>query len=102
MLFYMNDKDFDNDDNPYGKFVFHQYTNMEGPEDIYDNRKGFNDNEIPLQLCDSGEFDWRSKEIKYYCPKFDESHFLHGGFSADKYSWLRLIIHVCDDSEEAR
>jgi hypothetical protein len=45
--------------------------------------------------------DWRSKEIKYYCPKFDETHFLHGGFSASKYSWMRLSIHVCDDREEA-
>ena len=33
---------------------------------------------------------------------FNESHFIHGGFSADKYSWLRLAVHLCDDREEAR
>ena len=43
MLFYMNDKNFDNDDNPYGKFIVHQYTNMDGPDDIYGKRKNFND-----------------------------------------------------------
>lgn len=34
MMFYMNDQTFDNDDNPYGKFIFHMYTNMDGPDDV--------------------------------------------------------------------
>lgn len=102
MLFYINNKTFDNDDNPYGKFIFHQYTNMDGPEDIYGKRKGFNDIEIPLSKCQSGDFDWRSNEINYYCPDFSEKHFLKGGFEADKYSWMRLIVHICDNSTEAQ
>ena len=28
-LLNVNDKNFDNDDNPYGSFVYHMYTNME-------------------------------------------------------------------------
>lgn len=30
---YVNDPDYDNDDNPYGKFIFHQFTNMKDPND---------------------------------------------------------------------
>ena len=33
----LNNENFDNDDNPYGKFVFHMYTNM----------KDFNDS-VPM------------------------------------------------------
>jgi hypothetical protein len=32
--FYMNDKNYDNEDNKYGKFIYHVYTNMDGPDDI--------------------------------------------------------------------
>ena len=51
MLFYINDKTFDNDDNPYGRFVFHQYTNMADADDIYGKTKNFNDFEIPISIC---------------------------------------------------
>ena len=30
---YVNDATFDNDDNPYGKIMFHNYINMDGPLD---------------------------------------------------------------------
>lgn len=34
---YVNTEGFDNDDNPYGRFVLHMYTNMEDQNDtIYD------------------------------------------------------------------
>lgn len=29
----VNDEDFDNEDNPYGKFTFHMYTNMDNLSD---------------------------------------------------------------------
>lgn len=102
ILFYMNDLDYDNDDNKYGKFVYHMYTNMEGPDDITGKRSNFNDFSIPLENCNAGDLDWRSGGIKYYCPKYDENSFIHGGFSAEKYNWHRLIIHICDDSEGAK
>ena len=68
---YMNDESFDNDDNPYGKFVFHQYSNMEDYEDTKGTRKGFIDREIPLVECGSEEVAWKSGGIKYYCPDFN-------------------------------
>jgi hypothetical protein len=45
--------------------------------------------------------DWRSNQLNYYCPQFEETHYLHGGFSASKWSWMRLAIHLCDDRVEA-
>ena len=30
---YINDPEFDNDDNPYGKILLHKYYNMDGPYD---------------------------------------------------------------------
>ena len=101
-LFYMNDPSYDNDDNKFGKFIYHMYTNMEGPEDINGTRPNFNDIEIPLERCGSGDLDWRSSSLKFYCPKYDSNHFLHGGFSAPKYNWHRLILHLCDNSDEAK
>ena len=32
----LNNDDFDNDDNPFGKFIFHMYTNM---KDVKDSTK---------------------------------------------------------------
>lgn len=48
LIFYMNDATYDNDDNRYGRFVYHMYTNMEGPDDIEGERTTFNDIEVPL------------------------------------------------------
>ena len=58
----VNNKDYDNDDNPYGKFVLHQYTNMQNLNDtpqnlISDERQNtqsqnaFEDRVIPLKSC---------------------------------------------------
>jgi hypothetical protein len=38
---YVNDKTFDNDDNPYGKFIMHQFTNMQDKYDVNGKIKGF-------------------------------------------------------------
>lgn len=97
----MNDESYDNDDNPYGKFIMHQYTNMEDKYDTSGSRSGFQDIEIPMKECKGQDQDWRATSLKYYCPEFDENHFAHGGFLAQKYSWLRLGIHLCDDRPEA-
>lgn len=103
IMVYMNDVNYDNDDNKYGKFIYHVYTNMDGPDDIIGKGKSnFNDYTVPLELCNTEELDWRSSSINYYCPKYDETHFLHGGFSASKYNWHRIIVHLCDNSEKAK
>ena len=101
MMFYMVDPTFDNDDNPYGKFVFHMYTNMDGPDDVNGTETGFNDIEVPIKNCNSKSYDWSVEEIRYYCTDFNDNHFLRGGFTGDKYSWMRLILHICDNSTEA-
>ena len=98
----MNDATFDNDDNKYGKFVLHQYTNMNGPDDVYGKTPNFNDIEIPIEYCGAANLYWVQEKPKYYCSKFDESHFLHGGFTGDQWSIVRLIVHFCDNSEEAK
>jgi hypothetical protein len=48
----MNDITYDNDDNPYGKFIMHQYTNMKNKSDVSGDASGFNDIEIPLGNCE--------------------------------------------------
>ena len=55
------DKDFDNDHNPYGSFIYHMYTNMDHfddtgnvAQDADDNTEslyGFYDQTIPLIIC---------------------------------------------------
>jgi hypothetical protein len=57
--------------------------------------------EIPLKICDGKELDWRGTP-NYYCPDFDNSHFIHGGFYSDKFSWMRLALHICDSRPEAK
>lgn len=102
---YVTDTTFDNEDNPYGKFVLHQYTNMEDKFDTKGNGSlvnSFLDIEIPMERCEGMEVAWRNKDAKYYCPVFDESHFMHGGFWGEKYSWLRLALHICDNRPEAQ
>ena len=65
----LNNKEFDNDDNPYGSFVFHMYTNMDNltdnsQEEVVDGY-AFEDRIIPLVICpDHQDLVWRSSEIK--------------------------------------
>lgn len=47
---FINDPNFDNDDNPYGNWKFHFYTNMENLNDTAKNKQidGYNDIIVPL------------------------------------------------------
>ena len=45
---YVNNATYNNDDNPYGSFKLHLYTNMEDANDTRGTRKGFQDVIIPL------------------------------------------------------
>lgn len=99
--FYLNDQSYDMNDNPYGKVVFHRYTNMADMNDTTGYTEGFTDEEIPLKLCQGKDQAWSGTGIKYYCPDFNETHFIHGGFWTDKYSWLRIALHLCENTTEA-
>jgi hypothetical protein len=48
----MSDSTFDNDDNPYGNFVLHLYSNMKNQNDTEGKEIGFIDHEIPIGICD--------------------------------------------------
>lgn len=99
---YVNDATYDNDDNPYGKLIFHQFSNMENVNDTRGNVKGFIDMEIPLIECKGKKMEWRKGGVKYYCPDYQpDIHFLHGGFYGEKFSWQRIGLHLCDNSTEA-
>ena len=68
---FLEDVDYDNDDNPYGRLVFHQYSNMENVTDTKGSDAGhvFIDEEIPLVECNIKDISWRSKS-KHYCPVY--------------------------------
>lgn len=106
-LVYVNTEGFDNDDNAYGRFVLHMYTNMEDQNDTYTEDKGqsatYYDIEVPLEKCsgDGMDVNWRNRKIFYYCPRFGPDHFLYGGFWGIKYSKMRMGLHLCDNSTEA-
>ena len=101
---YVNDGEFDNDDNPYGRWVLHRYTNM---NDIHDENKenyekGYRDEHIQLEPCQlSSEFDWTSSGVKVYCPAMTSFDFLYGNFYTKWFSWARLALHFCNNSTEA-
>lgn len=102
---FVNDAGFDNEDNPYGKWIYHMYTNM---KDINDTDKdvgdiGYNDRHIPLVDCSHGtEFDgWTSTGVKNYCPSFSDDDFLYGNWYSKRFAWSRLAFHFCDNSTEA-
>lgn len=80
------------------------YTNMEDQNDTAKKETfNFYDIEIPLEKCSGvGEdVSWRNPKIMYYCPNFSDNHFLYGGFWAQKYSWMRMGLHMCDSSPKA-
>ena len=61
---------------------------------------GFDDIEIPLIECQHPIYvPWRDNTVKYYCPQFGKEHFLYGNIYTAKYSWMRLVLHFCDDTE---
>ena len=52
----INNPTFDNDDNPYGKFIYHMYSNMKNLTDTSTRKEdisidGFEDRFIPLIIC---------------------------------------------------
>ena len=56
---YLNDVTYDNDDNPYGKLILHQYSNMQNVNDTNNPVKNFIDTEIPLVICGNDKVaDW--------------------------------------------
>ena len=102
----VNDEKFDNDDNPYGKFIFHLYTNMDNLTDTEQNAtvagkdlSEFNDLTIPLIEC-SQDLDviWRNNQIKQYCPNYGDWAFIYGTFYTTRFARLRLALHFCDDA----
>ena len=100
-LTYINDPNFDNDDNPYGKLRLHIYTNMDNLTDTTSDGKQppFKDIEVPVGLCVNPlVVAWAPATTKKYCPFFNETHFLYGGLYSTKFAWMRLIIHECDDT----
>lgn len=73
----VNNEDFDNDDNPYGQFILHMYTNMDNLSDTSTNDTKsdsvdsgeslykFEDKFIPLKLREQAlETSWRKNNIK--------------------------------------
>lgn len=111
----VNNEGFDNDDNPYGEFVFHVFTNMDNLSDTSANITAdettndgaslyqFEDRFIPLAVChDPIHTSWRKSNVKQYCPDYGANDFLYGNYYSAKFSWLRLALHFCDDSAEAR
>ena len=56
---FINDVNYDNDDNPYGKIIYHNYINMDGPDDTTLDPSvttlQFRDEVIPIKLCDESE-----------------------------------------------
>lgn len=76
---------------------------MDNVNDTRGAIKGFRDMEITLKECEGKKMEWRKGGIKYYCPDYKpDIHYLHGGFYGEKFSWQRIGLHLCDDSEEGR
>ena len=52
---FINDVNYDNDDNPYGKIIYHNFINMDGPDDVTadpsETSLKFRDEIIPIALC---------------------------------------------------
>ena len=99
---YVNDPTFDMLDNRYGTFKMHMYTNMDSINDTIGTGKGqdgFKDIEVPIIPCEGQKVAWKKNRLKHYCTNFGEDHWLYGGFSAEKFSWMRLILHECDTNE---
>lgn len=50
---FVNDPEFDNDDNPYGQWIYHKFTNMDNISHTTKDEKpdGYRDEHIPLVPC---------------------------------------------------
>lgn len=56
------------------------------------------DHEIELVESDAISGNWNNRSVKYYKPKFTDQDFLYGWYNTKKNSWLRLVLHECDNS----
>ena len=106
---FLENKTFDNFDNPYGKFVLHRYSNMRDINETVNEAREYSqeltyiiDKEIELEESQEYFHNNLANGIKYYKPKFTEEDYLYGGYLTDKFSWIRLILHECDNSSEAQ
>lgn len=63
----------------------------------------YEDRLVPLIDCGAHgvDFDWTSDRIRHYCPVFSENDFFYGNWYSKRFSWSRLSLHFCDDTEEA-
>jgi hypothetical protein len=93
---FVSDNDYDNDDNPYGTWVYHMYTNMKDENDTSKDVEvdGYLDKKIPLVPCIiETEFDWSSGSVINYCPNFSEDDFFYGNWYSKRFAWSRLALH---------
>lgn len=69
-LTYVNDVEYDNDDNPYGRIRMHIYTNMDNLTDtstdksLGDKLSTFKDVEVDLYSCGGRDVEWASAKRK--------------------------------------
>ena len=75
---------------------------MKDMNDTRGKTSGYNDFTIPIEVCTDETKTWYTGANRLYCPKFNETHFIHGSMVAEKYSWIRLGLHLCDDREDAK
>ena len=72
LMAFLQDENFDNEDNPYGKLILHHYTNMRDLSDTNPDTvvSGFDfwDHEIPLVKCTDLQGNELSESINFYCP----------------------------------
>ena len=85
-LIYIQDPEFDNEDNEYIEIKLHKKTNMIDQNDykerIYTEIK---DEIIPIKVCTGTDYEdeWSSGS-KIYCPDYRENDFLFGDYYSEK------------------
>ena len=82
---YIQDNEFDNDDNPYAEIKLRKLTNMDNMFDYQDRiqdpiRKEF----LDLKECSETESDTYSSDVKIYCPDWTDDDFLFGDYYSEK------------------
>ena len=101
---YVNDEQWDNDDNEYATFKLHRYTNMNDVNDVHDmTDRDHRDEIVPLKICeDKITVIWQKANITKYCPDFSEDDYLYGDYIDKRFSWYRLAIHLCEEKERSK
>ena len=52
-----------------------------------------------IDIENAGKNDLWNMKQKYLCPKFKETDILYGDYYSPKSSWLRLVVHKCDEKK---